>query len=905
MSTRFHAPVPSHVLISRPHLILLLNQSFHHPLILISAPAGFGKTTLASVWVHSLPNDQIQVAWISLDREDNDPVQFWITILTALEEGTHSSFHQLLELLHARPAPPLEHILTLLANRFGDTTRPWLLLLDDYQVISDSSIHNQLSYLLEHQPPNVHLLLLSRNEPPLSLARLRANGLLLEVREEQLRATVEETRVFLTEVTSMRPPDEVIEELAWHIEGWWVGLRLLGFLLQRCTDPTGMVTEIRGGQRDIMDYLVEEVLRQQSAPMQRFLLRTSILEQLCSPLCNAVTGEPDAQQKLVALERANIFVKPLDEHRQWYRYHTFFAEALRSQLALQHADEIDVLHVRACSWYAEQGNTFEAIRHALLAHAWQLAADLIEQVPHWFMWNEGENHAGQLRQWLNQLPAVVLRTHPQLCLIYAQALHFVAPHATTEYWLQAAEMGLLTSLAQTDKTSASCKTQENLLGEIATFRAVQAIYQFGDAQTGLALCQQARTLFSPENLPLQSEALLVQAIAHFANGEMKGAYRSALQAEQLAQEAHLIPGAVFSLSIAGRCLIVAGHLYEAWEMLERAVHLANMREEGPLPRMDLIYALQAEILQEWNRLDEALALITQAIELAEQLGTSATSIVIYTMLARVALSRGQLEVARSALKHIEALKKGSNNPLLYSFHTAVTQMQFWLVERDLTHATTWAEALLEHKRSCAAIVREREEMALVHLLVAQDRPKEALTCLIPLLEHAEQQERWSHVLELLLLQTKTYELLGEEREALILLSYAVQMAEPEGYVRLFADEGSLFTLLRCLWEREHKLGPTPYLDTLLAAFSTCEQAEQLPTQSRRPETLTQLSNREMEVLQSLSHGASNQEIAENLVITIETVKRHLGKIFRKLQVHNRTQAVVRSRMLGLLTKETF
>jgi LuxR family maltose regulon positive regulatory protein len=321
--------------------------------------------------------------------------------------------------------------------------------------------------------------------------------------------------------------------------------------------------------------------------------------------------------------------------------------------------------------------------------------------------------------------------------------------------------------------------------------------------------------------------------------------------------------------------------------------------------MDLIYALQAEILQEWNRLDEALALITQAIELAEQLGTSATSIVIYTMLARVALSRGQLEVARSALKHIEALKKGSNNPLLYSFHTAVTQMQFWLVERDLTHATTWAEALLEHKRSCAAIVWEREEMALVHLLVAQDRPKEVLTCLIPLLEHAEQQERWSHVLELLLLQTKTYELLGEEREALILLSYAVQMAEPEGYVRLFADEGSLFTLLRCLWERERKLGPTPYLDTLLAAFSTCEQAEQLSMQSRRSETLTLLSTREMEVLQSLSHGASNQEIAENLVITIETVKRHLGKIFRKLQVHNRTQAVVRSRMLGLLTEETF
>ncbi len=909
VATKFFVPTPSHALISRPRLTDLLNQGFTQKLTLVSAPAGFGKTTLVAAWVRALAKDaseeHAQVAWVSLDGRDNDPIRFWTALLTALDQRAPGYFRQALALLQAQPSPELESVLTILINRLAEATAPWVLLLDDYHVISERTVHAQLSFLLEHQPPHVHLLLLSRSDPPLPLPRLRAQGEVLEVGAEELRATVEETAAYLSDVMGIRLPGAAVSELTARTEGWLVGLQLVGFSLRRSADPAAMLEEVRGSLRYILDYLVEEVLQQQPPSVQRFLLRTSILDQLCASLCDAVVGKPRGQagsrQVLEELERANVFVVPLDEHRKWYRYHALFAEALRYQLEQQHADELAALHLRASSWYAERGDTFQAVQHALQARTWQVAADLIEQVPNWLMWNDGQHEALTLRQWLQALPADVVRARPRLCLLYAQALYFAAPSATVESWLQVAEAALAASPA-----SAEREEQENLLGEIAAFRAVLAIFQFGDAQAGLALGQRALSLFSPQSLTARADVLLVRATAHFADGEMGAASQSALEAERLAQATGNIPGAIFSLSVAARSLLVTGHLQEAWGVLERAVRLGSELEGDLSPRMDQVYALQAEILREWNRLDEALALTTEAIQRAERLGTPATLVVVYAAQARVALSRGDPEAALAVLERGEDVKRRLDSTQLFSFvssfHTIVTQMKLWLVQGERAHAARWAGELLRNGGSSAATGREREEVALILLLLAQDRPTEARTRLMPLLERATRQERWGHVIELRLLQAKTR--LHEEQEALACLSHAVQLAEPEGYVRIFVDEGPrLEMLLRRLREQEHKEGPTPYLDTLLAAFPPRERAEQHSWSPLQQGVLDPLSPRELEVLGQLSRGDSNYEIAQALVITVETVKRHVGNILGKLRVNNRTQAGAQARKLGLLADE--
>ncbi len=903
VATKFFVPAPSHALISRPRLTDLLNEGFIHKLTLISAPAGFGKTTLVASWVRSLPRDQAQVAWVSLDSRDNDPVRFWMAVLTALEQRAPGHFHQALALLHAQPTPALEYVLSTLINILIETETPWVLLLDDYHVISEPAIHAQLSYLLEYQPPSMHLLLLSRSDPPLSLPRLRARGQILEVHTEQLRTTLEETAAFLADVMGIELPAAVLKELAARTEGWLIGLQLVGLSLRRSADPAAMLEEVRGSQRYILDYLVEEVLQQQPASVQRFMLRTSILEQLCAPLCDAVTGEPNSQQILEELERANVFVVPLDGRRQWYRYHALIAEALRYRLEQQHADEVDGLHVRASTWYVEQGNTFEAVQHALLAHTWQLVADLIEHTHYSPAWTEGQGTAVRLRQWLDQLPADVVRERPQLSLVYAQALHLVSPPATVEAWLKAAEATLTASIPMTATTLRGRDEQQNLLGEPAAFRAVLASYQ-GYAQVSLALCQQVFALLSPRSLAVRADVLLAQTVAYFIIGEASAASRSELEAERLTHAVGNVQGAILSLSMAALRLMACGRLHEVWQVLERAVRLANEPGGVMLPRIDLAYAYQAELLREWNRLDEALALVTEAIHWAEQLATP-TVMIAYALQARLLLSRGEPEAARAALERCEQVVENVDTPqelaYLSSLHTTVTQMQLWLAQGELADAAHWAEHLLAQGGSNAAMGREREEVALIRLLLAQDRPAKARTRVTPLLERATQQERWGNVIELRLLQAEAQSLLHEEQEALAALAHAVRLAEPEGYVRLFVDEGPLMeTLLRQLWERERKRGPTPYLDTLLAIFPAHEQAHVSP---RKLGLLDPLSTREREVLPLMARGASNQEIAEALVITVDTVKRHVGNILGKLQANNRTQAVAQARTLGLLADE--
>jgi LuxR family maltose regulon positive regulatory protein len=415
LATKFFVPVASGTLISRPRLTALLDESLKRPFTLVSAPAGFGKTTLLSAWAQSLPANNSRVAWVSLDEEDNDPQMFWTYVLSALDMQQSERFTPLLKYLQSPQAPSLKYVLTALSNLLLDSTEQVVLILDDYHAITEQEVHITLSYLLEHLTPQLHIILATRTDPPLPLSLQRARGLMLEVRADQLRCTVEETSTIFQEVMGIHLPEGTIREVTTRTEGWLVGLQLLGLSLPGHVNPASLLKEVSGDQRYILDYLIEEVLRRQPQEVQTFLLSTCILERLTASLCDAVMEQTGSQRMLYQLEQTNLFVVSLDSKREWYRYHALFAEALRYRLEQTQPDLVASLHHRASLWYAEHDQTTEAVLHAFRAHHWQLAADLIERKSLQLMsltWGAGQRTLFKLQGWLEQLPVEVMHSRP-------------------------------------------------------------------------------------------------------------------------------------------------------------------------------------------------------------------------------------------------------------------------------------------------------------------------------------------------------------------------------------------------------------------------------------------------------------------------------------------------------------
>lgn len=456
LATKCFVPVPSHTLIPRPRLSALLDAGLQRRLTLVSAPAGFGKTTLLSTWAQSHSAGNLHVAWVTLDEGDDATRWFWDYVLTALDRCEPGMSASALQRLHAPMEPPLEEVLTALINRLSETTTNWVLILDDYQVINEPAIHRQLSYLVEHLPSQVHVMLATRTDPPLPLSRWRARGQMLEVRTDQVRATDEEAAALLQQVMGIALESSLLQEITTRTEGWLTGLWLVGLALQGCADPASMLEEARGSNRYILDYMAEEVLRQQEPTVYTFLLRTSILSQMTASLCDAVLeqpGEHGSQQVLEELERSNVFVVPLDRQRRWYRYQTLFAEALRTRLVQSSGEDLRALHLRASRWYEQQGNIAEAVQHSLSAYAWERVADLLESMPH--MAGMPDMHPGgtperqMVARWVEQLPAEVVRSRPQLGQLSARGLTKAGSLSANEVWPQVTESRAIQTVEST------------------------------------------------------------------------------------------------------------------------------------------------------------------------------------------------------------------------------------------------------------------------------------------------------------------------------------------------------------------------------------------------------------------------------------------------------------------------
>jgi len=921
LATKFFIPSPPHTLIHRRRLLDLLNASLNSRLTLVSAPAGFGKTTLLAIWANTLQKDKVhQVVWISLDETDNNSTNFWVYVLTALEFQEPGLCADLLSNLQSSQPMPLQTILLSLINTLIKSSKSFLLILDDYHLITEPEIHTSLQYLVEHQPPQLHIVLVTRSDPPIPLNRWRANMQMKEIRAEQLRCTNQEVKDFLLEVMNITLPETLFHAVMDHIEGWLVGLQLLGLSLQGFNDPQPLVAELSGSQHYILDYLTEEVLRQQPEEVQTFLLYTSILDRLSAPLCDAVMQTQTSQQMLRHLETSNLFIVPLDMQLRWYRYHALFTEALYYQLERNYKDLVPVLHHRASVWYAEHDALTEAILHAFNAHEWEWAADLIERMPFSIAWGTSEQAFSLLRHWLEQLPTEVICSRPRLCLACAQIMRTVASPAVLKSWLDAAEKTLTTTLNKlptNENALASSTTRaelEDLLGEVISYRAFLMSYSENGLET-LILCQKALTLLSEQNHVVRAMVAASRLHAYyFSANDADAASQNGLLAVEIARQAGQHVLAAFYAGITLYYLTGNGRLREANRL---AQHVSQSMEDARghlLPEAGWSYIYYANVLREWNQLDTALEMILKGIAISRQTGSTVFMLCGYGALVHIYLSRGELEEARATIEQLDDVGSRSNFMLyLYirAFYTTIDQVRLWIAHGELEQAIRWSESLAKDEWQTIPFLQERANVARVRILLAQCQPQLALEQLQPALTRATEGKRGEHIIEIRILQALAYHMLQQESEALEALAIAVQIGEPEQFIRSFVDEGpqvcSLLTKLR-EHDRKNKYGTTSYLDTIITAFPATtplddEQLTQRETNFNGQAASTILSKRELEVLYLLAGGVSNQTIADQLVVSINTVKRHVSNIFLKLEAPNRLQAILRARALGLLPQD--
>ena len=832
LATKLYIPRLRPHIVIRPRLIERLNAGLHSNLILISAPAGFGKTTLVSEWVLGCERPTV---WLSLDEGDNDPTRFLTYLIAALQTIVPNIGEGVLGVLHSpQPSPP-EAILTALLNDLTTISDHFVLVLDDYHVLDAKAVDHALTFLLEHLPPQMHLVIATREDPALPLARLRARGYLTEVRADDLRFTPSEAAAFLNQVMDLNLSAQDVTALETRTEGWIVGLQLAALSLQGHEDAADFIRSFTGSHHFVLDYLVEEVLGQQSERIQNFLLRTSILDRLCGSLCDAVLLDPAAvgQDTLEYLEHANLFLVPLDNERQWYRYHHLFAELLRQRLH-QSTDSspgdegrgVKELHSRASIWYEDHDLSLEAFQHAVAANDVERAARLIE----------GDGMPLQFRgavtsalHWLESLPKTVLDARPTLWVMYASALSMAGLLPGIEPKLQAAEAAL--QAAEPDDTT------RNLIGHIAVIRATLAAAE-NQVEPMLAQSRRALEYLHPNDLSARTFTLWTLGFASFLKGDRaaaRRAYTEAISISQAAGNIIIYIGATIGL---GNMQEADNQLYLAVETYQRVLHLAG--DLPPPPACEAHLGL-ARICYEWNDLEAAEQHGQQSVHLARQLENTDRYVAGEVVLARLKLAQG--DVAGAAVLLAEADRSVRQQNVMHRLpEVAAAQVLTLLRQGNLAAAVQLAQA---HELPLS--------QARVHL--AQGDLSSALAVLEPWRQKVEAGGWEDERLKVLVLQAVALHVQGEKDKAVHLLCDALALAEPGGFIRLFVDEG--LSMAHLLAEAE-AMGIMPdYIGKLLAAFATEEQRREDTSYPLSPQSLMEpLSQRELEVLHLIAQGFS-------------------------------------------------
>ncbi|MCZ8511929.1 LuxR C-terminal-related transcriptional regulator [Paenibacillus filicis] len=881
LSTKLYIPPLRSKLVLRPRLIERLNEGMHRKLTLISASAGYGKTTLVSEWLAGCSQP---AAWLSLEEGDNRPARFLTYLFAALRTIAPNIGEGLFGLLQSPQPPPIESMITALLNEITAIPDNFVLVLDDYHVIDARPIDNAVAFLLEHMPQQMHLVITTREDPRLPLARLRVRDQLIEVRAADLRFTSSEAAEFLVQVMGLSLSSEKIALLESRTEGWVAGLQLAALSMQGQQDPARFIQAFTGSHHFVLDYLAQEVLEQQSESIQTFLLHTSILDRLCGPLCDAVlrkgaqehlTPSTSGQETLEYLEQANLFVVPLDNERRWYRYHHLFADLLRKQLHQSTDDErvTAELHIRASIWYEDNGLAIEAFHHAAAAKDVPRAARLIEGegMPLLF-----RGAVTPVLNWLDSMPHEELDARPSLWVMYASALLMAGQMTDVEHKLQAAEKALQ-GAKQDDKTY-------DLIGHIAAIHATLAVSKH-QAETIIAESRRALEYLRPDNLPVRTATTWALGYAYQLQGDRAAAGKAYAEALSISQMIGHVMITILATLGLGNTQEAENQLYVAAETYRSVLKMAG---DPPLPVACEAHLGLARICYEWNDLDAAMHHGQQTVRLAKQFEHTDRVVAGEVFLTRLKLAQGDVSGAAAIIAKADHYAR--RQQFVHQFpHVAAAQVFVLLCQGNLAAAAHLAQ---KHELHIS--------QARVHL--AQGDTSAALAVLGPLRGQAEAMSLEDERLKIMVLLAFALHAHGDKVEAVQTLRDALTMAEPGGFIRTFVDEGiSMYKLLR----EAAALGMMPdYLGKLLAEFEaeglkSEVESDQRPAQPTKP-LIEPLSERELEVLHLIAQGLSNREISERLFIALPTVKGHNRTIFDKLQVKRRTEAVARARMLGLL-----
>ena len=904
LATKLHVPQTRRGFVVRPRLAERLAQAQGEQLTLVCAPAGFGKTALLADWARRDPRP---VAWLSLDDGDNDPARFWRHVAAALDTVRPGVAQQVAALLGGLQPSSFQAVVTALVNELAGVAEEVVVVLDDYHLIQAPQVHQSVEFLLEHLPAQLRLVLASRADPPLPLARLRARGQLAELRERDLRFTPGEAAALLRAAVGPELPEAAVAALAARTEGWVAGLQLAALSLQGRTDIAAFVAGFSGSHRYVLDYLAEEVLDRQSQPLRGFLLATSVLERLSGPLCDAVCGRADSQRLLEQVERANLFLVPLDEVRGWWRYHQLFADLLRARLRREQPERVPELHRAAAAWSEQHGLVDDAVRHALAAEEFAWAARLIEQHFDAMLWRS-EN--ATLRRRLQALPAELVRSRPRLCLAQAWWALLGGRLEAVEPLAADAERALAATAEEPYEPSIgrAASLLTNVPAAIAVVRAGLARLQ-GDAERTSEFGQQALTNLTDADRTLRFFAEYYLAMGDWMSGRLVEAEQAlaGLAAEQLAAGGRFLAPLYHDL---GQVQGARGHLGAALGTYERALGIASQAGH-PLPPAGIAHVDIAEVLYERGELDAALDHASQGVALSRQLGWTRPLVPGLAILAWIRHAEGDRAGALAAMREAE---QAEWSPAVVALFNPVptVQARLALARGEVADAARWVQQRGLGADDEPSYPREREYLVLVRVLLAQQIPERALGLLERLHALAAAQGRMGSVIEARALQSLGLSAGGDQAAALQALAEALALGAPEGYLRVFVDEGPpMAAVLQQLLagRRRERLGaggavPREYLARLVEAF------EQAALPIRRPAghggvvvagLVEPLTAREMEVLQLLAAGAPNRAIAEQLVVTQETVKKHLSHLFDKLGAANRTQAVARARELGLVS----
>jgi LuxR family transcriptional regulator, maltose regulon positive regulatory protein len=853
-----------------------------HKIAHVSAPAGYGKTTLLAQWARE---SRYHVAWLSLGDEDNDAERFLRYLLKAWERVHPGVTDTSVGVLLGSIRPARDAVLAAFINVLSEISDHTVFVLDDYHLIDEPSIHEALTFLLDNLPPTAHFVMSGRSDPPLPLARYRARHELLECRVQDLKFRPDETHEFLTRSMQLELSSSQIDSLHDQLEGWIAGLQLAALSLQRSGGSSQVLT-ISGRHRFIADYLAEDVFDRLPGDHQRFLLQTSILDRLTADLCSLVTARRDGQSMLEFLEGESLFIMPMDDDRKWYRYHRLFAEFLRAELPRRHPEEVAELHRRAARWYLERGLPEQAFDHAI-------QGDDVDAVIQIFERNlDSKLFAGEfavVRGWVDRVPEEWISAYPDLGLAQAALLLFSGAFDLVHSRLNEIERML------------SQKSDEDVRGRLARVTALRcfiACFQ-NDLDRAEIYADQALRDLPEDDLMFRPGVYGALGDTYRANGRWKEAQQSYLKLLDfthspafLLQSVHLY-GALADLSL------MQGRLREASSYWDRALAVINDRSSWgylPLTEAGWVYIRMGELLYEWNELERARLYLPDGLERAELGGDMRGMIAGYVNAARLKLTEGDITDASEFLDKARPLAEQSPFPYWVSRFERV-QLELWLAQGNLRTAVNWADEKLED-----TVFADRAESEIAHLASARaliikgDAPAvdRALALLDHLLRSAELEGRTGISIEALALQSLAFQIRADQANALIALEQALSLAEPERYVRLFADLG--LPMARLLQLARSRGVMPEYVDRILAAYGD-PSASRLEHRQQLPEPLT---GRELEIVQLLAAGLSNAEIAEELFISPETVKKHTTNIYGKLGVRRRTEAVSRARSLELI-----